>query len=319
MESDERVSLLNAELRTFIQLAASSQRFSTWVQCSALGALQLISADDFQQVAVARLERADHADAESDCDIFVRYHLTHLLGGTDSDAPNRFRLIVQALDDRSPYVRQGALQALERLPDEPAITAIRNSVLNDPSPEVRAAALVKGCRPFEGGGSPLLFLHVVNESLQRETDPFVVRTAMHVSCQWLVRHFGQTNGVDHTPSLSSDVVDYYQNAIIPSINHWRTTASVLPLRRYAAENVEKMWMVLNPKANQLGNELRRRFGAVPSGRSKHMPRELFTGLGENTIGRVLSVLSQDDFSYDLQKTWFGFRIVRGPNHVFCRS
>ncbi len=310
IDSDARALLLNAELRTFVQLAASSQRFSTWVQCSALAALQLISVDDFQQVAMARLDRAEQADAESDSDIFVRFHLTQLLA--HSDSANRCQLITQALDDRSPYVRQGALRSLGRLPGDLKISAMRNSVLNDPSPEVRAAALVNGSHALDDADTQLSFLRLVNESLQCETDPFVVRTAMHVSCQWLVRYCGQATEVDQAAVLSSELVDYYENAIVPSMNHLRTTASVLPLRRYAAENVEKIWMALNPKANRLGCELRRRFGAVPPGRSKHVPRELLRGLSENTIGRVLSVLSQDDFSYDLQRTWFGCRIVRGP-------
>ena len=47
-----------------------------------------------------------------------------------------------------------------------------------------------------------------------------------------------------------------------------------------------------------------------------VPRYMFRGISQEKLGRILAVLSQDDFGYDLHRGFFCCRIVRGPTFGF---
>src|SRR5262249_8901798 len=66
-----------------------------------------------------------------------------------------------------------------------------------------------------------------------------------------------------------------------------------------------------PDARALHDRLHSALRRIRPGRGRRLPRGWFRGLDEALVGRVLSVLAQDDFGYDLERGWLGGRVPRG--------
>ncbi|MCA9214774.1 MAG: hypothetical protein KDB27_17000, partial [Planctomycetales bacterium] len=313
IRNQEVVDTLSQSTTTFVQLAASSDRYSTWVQCAALSVLQRTHREAFAQTVRHRFKRAQAADEKSNSDIFVRFHLTQLLARDAASRKETSQLIRLALSDRSPYVRQGAVAAAVRAFGAEAIEHTRALVLSDVAPEVRAFALVTTCLTSVTTDTvDCERLRLTHESLSTESDIFVLRAALHVAWRW-VEEFTQSESSRHT---SHEVREIYANQILPAICQLRTESQSTALRRHSAASIERIWLALDERASQFAAEVRTRCKSVAPGKGRRLPATVFDGLTEDTIGRVLSNLSQEDYSYDLQYSLFGRRIIRGPQMRF---
>ncbi len=310
--------LVSHQLVESLKRAALDYGQDVWIQREALSLLRLVAPAAFDDVLRIRLENPQEGD-----DLFFRGHAASLLGAASSSRPFLLDLVAVAAADRSPFVRQKVAEILAFLPANLAIEYLRKLAMEDEVPQVRAAALVAGIGIAQLPELHVPFLRVLCDVLSGESDSFVLRTAIYIAPQWLdeLIHISKPPTAGHAEhgnletspaGLEHPSISFFCRHVEPALRAVQESAHDIANRRQAAQARERVWLCLNRAASRLAAELRTRAGSVGPGKSRRVSKKVFADLNEDTIGRVLAVLAQDDFGYDLQAHWWSYRITRGP-------
>ncbi|MDQ1258063.1 MAG: hypothetical protein QG656_2672 [Candidatus Hydrogenedentes bacterium] len=282
----------------YVFRSALESRQNVWIQCEALTLLQELSPGSLQAALEKRL-----ADPREGDDLFVRHHVVSLLGKNCGRIPALLDLLPMAAADSSPYVRQALAKALLDLPVGHAGKYLRQLALEDDVAEVRAAAMVEipalALRP----GFFDIALDVSCESLRREQAPFVLRTAFKAAC----------DGLD---ALGAGEAAVWYAALRPEMDRIHREAESLSVRRWAAMARERMWCSSYPPAKELRARLETALKRTPRGIRRGVSRKAMRTVDETTLGRVLSVLSQEDFGYDIELGLLTAKATRGNRFGF---
>ena len=298
-------SLLTDSSCDFLRSACLDRTLDVWVQCEAFTVFSMIQPSKVASLIRNRLSNPGDRD-----DMFVRRHAVGLLGrsfvkgvsraGGGESLANLLRL---AARDRSAFVRQQVVVAAVSASPDVATPILEELCLHDPCEKVRASTLVG---MLEHADQPMLMnrlMEFVHRILKEEHDEFVVRTALFVACRWIETN-GQPEGLNG---------DFFRQVIVPDMLAIESDEErSVPMRRWSAQARERVWMLLDPAARQLYDCLASRARSVVPGRSTSIPRKWLGKLDSDFVGRVLAVLAQDDFGYDLERTLIGYRLVRGP-------
>ena len=302
--------LLSQATLAFFQATALDRSLDVWMQCEALSLLQHIIPRDLPDVLYRRFATPTEGD-----DMFVRRHAVTLIATSFMNQPvpvhetplnTAFsKVLFIAVMDPSEFVRQQVGVAASYAPADAALICLEQLITQETCPRVRAAtlvALLEHARERELQWKLLEFIHQV---IANDSDEFVVRTALLASTQWLERFAGQ-----HDPQR---VRRFYGDVVLPilvAVESKSQTAN--PLRRWSAQARERIWLNLTPTARSLYDRLCDRVQAVAPGKSARIPRSWLTDIDLDFVGRVMGVMAQDDFGYDLDRDWIGYRLVRGP-------
>jgi len=282
----------------YIYRAALDERHNLWNQCEALALLQHLSAESFTRAVRHRLEVSGTAD-----NLFVRRRVVMLLGENLERIPELTNMLILASDDNSAFVRQAVAQVLVRAHTETCLSLFEKLGLNDADIKVRGATLVE--LPALLARPELLdpLLTLTTTVLSEETDSFVLR----ITLQKLVEaHAG----------LSADATARWRDGLLPALDHLHRTADNLAVRRWAARAREHLWcqseqqrLTLKKTLSELGN-------TIKPGQSCHVPARLLKQADAEDVGRVLSLVAEDDFTFSLQRGLFSTRLHRGLKFGF---
>ena len=304
--------ILSQRMVSFIDRAARQKNSDVWIQCEALTILSNFSIDATINVINQRLGNPGTGD-----DIFVRRHawgvIENLLKRGDGHS-----LEIKWHDDPSSFVRQKMAESLFLSLDRFSQRQWRQIVLEDPDPKVRSAALATAAKPGIHTQQAINFFRILPHVIKREKDEFVLRTAMWSATDVLQRSLAklaaQTQG-DPT-QFRFTLLTLVNKQVQPALQLLQSNHPSIPVRRWAAQCNERIWALLDKQIHQLlqqvGNDLR----SIKPGRSKTYPMKWFNWVDDITLTRMFAVLSQDDFGYDIEKTWRGLRVSRGPSFGF---
>ena len=282
----------------FIYRSAMHPRLEVWLQCEALSLLETLSPESLLKVLAQRLGKPGGGD-----DVFVRKHAVKILGAHLAEHPALVELLPVVAADPSPFVRQGLGAALEKAPAGITAEWLRALALRDESPQVRAAALLVALRALVRRELEETVLAMVVESLGAETDSFVLRVGAHVAAE----------GAVDLAERGSPFLASWRDGVVPALEKLHTGAALLPVRRWAAGARERIWCECDAAARAIKAGLESRLAGLLPGKSRVLPAGSL-GDDEERAGRVLSVLGQTDYGFDVEVTPKGPRITRG--HVF---
>ena len=305
--------LLGQPLQQLLSQIATDTSRDAWLQSAALTTLTVVTKDRGLPVLRARLAEPQPGD-----DLFVRRHCVQLLQQRLHEQQNWDAWPSQLVEDPSPFVRQQVAATLWTAPPALAEPELRKLALEDESPQVRAAALVESLRQVPERALPPILMALLADVLQQEQNEFVLRTAMHVAVCWYERAqdpLATSQGSEEVEERTSDgefVERCYQEQVLPHLRRLQTDAPSTPVRRWATESAEKIWMRSHPAARALYDRLRTRSRQLQPGGHCRVPRKWFRDLSPSQIGRTLAVLAQDDFGYDLESGVWGYRLVKQP-------
>ena len=288
----------------YIYRSALEPRQHIPIQCAALTLLQNLSANSLYTALTQRLTQPHPGD-----DLFVRRHAVNILGENLLRLPALRELFPVLVEDPSPFVRQALAQALRAAPLVDLSRWLRYLACEDPVPQVRGAALLEALALLNTLDHADVSLNIVSESLQHEEDAFVLRVGLKVASDGLAR-------LIELPGDASWYAQQWYITLLPLLTTLHTQAQSLSVRRWAAQARERMWCIYHPQARQLRPELERHLAGLKPGHIKRLPRRLFTTYPITTICRVLSVLAQNDFGFDIQRSIWGVRIMRGHRFRF---
>jgi gamma-polyglutamate synthase len=283
----------------FVYRSALQSRQHVWVQCEALAVLETLSPEALAKALEKRLRTA-----HGDDDIFVRRQAVEIIGRNLSRYPSLLELFPHIIEDPSPFVRQAVCSALVQAPAQVVRRFLAGLVCDDTAKQVRAASLLSIPALLNRGDCADTVRHLLLRVLREENDEFVLRVAFKVILDGM-RLFRDAG--------SGESAREWQATFLPGIETLHQTAASLKVRRWAAQTRESIWCLGNRQASALRDELERFLRGLRSGKSRRMPKRLAAS-DEEMLGRVLSIIAQEDFGFDVEQTIFGRFITRG--HVF---
>jgi gamma-polyglutamate synthase len=303
------------ETLAFAYRAALDGSLDVWVQREALTLLCVIGPDDVERVLASRLQRPLDAD-----DLFVRRRAIELVGETIGIAPGLSRTAALVADDPSAHVRQGLAQVLAAMPEDTVQQAWPKIGLHDPVPAVRAAALLHLPAIAARATLSVDAIDWLERSLRdHAASSFVLRVALEVAQDTLAAIAGDEAMDGHAHRAS-------QARVLSAIESLHTTAPALPVRRWAAEVRERLWLANDEAASTLAAQLGPRVRQATAG-GPPLPVEAQrltaqrAGTGDASpssddalAGRVLAVLAQRDFGLGLERR--GRRLFAWRGHRF---
>jgi len=306
MPSSMRQVFLEETTLHYIHQSALDNTAPLWIQCEALSFLASFSTEKFYTVLFKRLQYPASGD-----DFFLRSRAVMLLGEGKTWQSNFEDLLKIICKDPSPFVRQRLPEALKKAPYSVIIFWIRHLTLNDSAKEVKAKALLE--IPFHLKNVELLeqWKLLLEEILLVEKNVFVIRVALEVVVQCLSCFIDKADEKN---------VQSWWEFFMPKIQTIHLNASALSLRRYAAATLERLWCICFEKPRTLKVQLEKLFSENLLENKIKILAEQFQAYSENIVARVLSVIAQDDFGYEIeydgQLRWvrrgyqMGFRLWR---------
>lgn len=311
LERAQRSLVISDTTHSYLMQATSDPSVATWLQCEAFSVLQLSDPAEAGRVVARRLRTPQNHD-----DMFVRRHALRLLVDHGGLQQNVDALLEVVSSDPSPFVRQQLAESVWDVPMETGGHWIEHLAFVESHPQVRAmllASALKRAKPEHR----IRLLRILPQCFQASEDTFVLRTALHVADEWLQRWQAESESTGDaidadSAAITEEVAGMYRRSILPPICQLQQNADSLQVRRWAAKTAESIRLQLDPVARKLKETLSGYASETGPGDVRRIPNAVFRGIDETTIGRTLAVMAQRDFGIDLQKTWFGYRLVRGP-------
>lgn len=293
----QRNSLSDTSIR-FIYHACLRNSPFTWVQCEALKLLQSAAPGDLYVVIKTRLEHPT-----GDADLFVRRVLVQILCEQLSDDAHMAELLLPALRDPSAAVRQKLAEALAQT-DTAVIEHYYPPLLfDDAVPQVRASAIHQLGGLITRASGFGLATDLLARSLAGETDVFCLRVGLLCCKQGFV---------DLAQSGDSERIQRFLSRLLPVVEGLHQTAPALSVRRWAAQTREYLLCHNSAAVHAQIEALRQFVSEIPPGKTRRLPAHL--AMADKKLGRLLAVIAQDDFGFDIEHNRFGRFVTRG--HVF---
>jgi gamma-polyglutamate synthase len=288
--------IVNQQTMQFVYRAALQTSQQVWVQCEALSLLVYLSPDALLTVLRKRLEKPKEGD-----DLFVRGHAVKIIAENIASMPAMEELFPLILHDPSPFVRQQAIEALHQASREIIGTYYPKFMETDKSPQVRSSAALGCAILIQRAEVAHLAITLLNQLCRAESDELVLRTGVHAI----------TNIAEILHTLPLDTQHSFRQTACACLDFLHSNADSLAVRRWASMGLEKIHVAADDKARALYNRLEPILRSIQPGTSKRLPRKWLAGYSNNDIGRVLAILAQDDFGYQLHRGWLFTKITRG--------
>lgn len=294
----DRTESVSSDTQQFVYRCALEPRQQVWLQACAMDLLARLSPASLATALRNRLfEPAPNND-----DIFLRRRAVTILGEALPCMPELADLLPLVLNDPSDYVRQALPRAVRH--DAGLMDTI---AVNDPSPQVRSAALLalfpSGTVELPAEWHHELLLRV----MKCEQDLFVLRVCLKVIGDGAEVMAEQGN----QPALN-----HWCEQLLPGIHDLHCHSPHLPLRRWAAQATELLWCLADPARRSLRQGLASQMARMGQGKKRRLPLELTTRHDENTLGRVVALLSQNGFGCELSRRGSRYSLVKGHRFRF---
>lgn len=296
-------NIVDVSIVQYVYRAALEYRKNIWLQIAALRLLEIISPGSLADV----LRRHLTVMRSENDQIFLRRRVVLVLKGKSGIMPEYSEFLHIAVKDSSPYVRQAAVSVLKEAGPDLIKKLFIPLALGDSSLQVRAAALLQVPLLLESRTDWKIIEEVMQKSLEKETDIFVVRVLLKVCVEGMkvIIHKGDPSG----PGL-------WTALILPHIIRIHRESPVLALRRQAALAREQLWSDSNGNIRELKAAALKLTTELDPARGSIAIPDPLASAQEDVLGRVLSVLAQEDFGFEIEHGIFRKKIIRGHRFGF---
>ncbi len=269
------------------------RRKNVWLQSTALELLLFLSCESFIKVLENRFGSPGSGD-----NLFLRARAVTLAGSRIhllNDGPG---LLDKMFQDSSPHVRKEFTGILKELLPEKAIEYCRAFILEDPEPAVRASAALKVFPLLIQYNEYSGFLDILVDALKLEKDEFVLRVFLKIA-------------VDVMGFLDEDAKIKWFKRIMPELNIMHFLSDNLKVRRWSIMTQEKLWCCQDRDASRLYSILSKKLEEIRYGDYLDIRKKSLQTEDPETLGRVCSILAQNDAGLDIENRLFSIRFIRG--------
>jgi len=298
-----RVDMLSSETIQTLYRYSMDTRRPAWVQVEALRFLHMEDPSLFYKVMPLRLrfQSLDH-------DLFIRKKCLEILMGENTPKAELEKAIATSIDDPSPYVRQALCRLVVNSAEEKRRYWCRKLGLDDPVSQVRGKMALELLNWLRSSPDFVIdeVLELLIDMMDRETHPFVLRVVMKVA-------------VDGTRFLDEEdpgLVEKWVTSFNDPLRKLQSGSPLIPVRRWAALAKEEIWCEHNPEAAELRDFLLPIIERIPPGKSRFIQRRYLEEVPQEILGRVISILSHQDFEIQVKYYKYGMEVFRGPQFGF---
>ncbi len=286
----------------YIYRSALERNQDIWIQCEAISLLKVLSKASLKIVLEKRINSAQQGD-----DLFVRRHAVRVISEFQQQMPELQSLLKKLMDDPGASVRQLVPEALLKSDLNLLQSTLKHLLTKDESSAVRASALlvVPSLYDLKKSDSKerfLLMKSLLVNCFEAEGDEFVLKVALKtiVDCLPLFNENDLLNWCD---------VMQHQCEMLHSKN------TSLAIRRMAAQTLEWCWLYQNKVAYTLYDDLNKKLKGCVEGQRIKLDKNIMQN-ETMFLGRVMSLLAQQDFGLTLEKSWRGFYLRKGERFAF---
>ncbi|MEA2027638.1 MAG: hypothetical protein U9N49_01500, partial [Campylobacterota bacterium] len=300
--------LLDERFLQYIYSLSLSKKSSVWLVNDAIEFLANTEISSF--LLVARKHANNH---NNDDTIFIRHHIAKLLfklldNSTHSEnEPNILEIITELIfKDPSPYVRQGIVKQLS-YSTHPKLEHLKEQfILNDTETSVRGLAILQALET-QTQSQREKFQTTIHRSLLQEKDNFVLKTALFTIGE-LAQHSVQAG----TPNLTfiDQSIDLLEKLIQSNLH--------VAMKRYASMKRELLWVCRDSNRYTIYVELYNFVQSITPSKSKRLPQK-FIDYNREDFYRIVSVVSQEDFSLEIQHHFGNFISLRRSEKMGKRA
>ena len=283
----------------YVYRSALQHQQDVWIQCAALELLVTSSWVCFERALWKRVLHPVPGD-----DLFVRRRALQLLARHFPRLQFGQTLIPVLLSDPSAFVRQALPKVLIQLPVSMAMATLERLVVDDASPQVRAAAWLEWPGLLADPQFREHALRLFREVATQETDEFVLRVICLVA----------ERSTEELRCRQDLFLSEWHVAVREVLLGLRCRAASVKVRRWASQALEFIWSESHPEARLLRDRFANFARDIPRGQSRRLPAALTEGLDPAFIGRLWSIVCRRDYDAQLQITRRGYEVIRG--HVF---
>jgi poly-gamma-glutamate synthase PgsB/CapB len=303
MPIESREGRLEEGTLQYVYRSALQVRQDVWVQTAAIRLLRSVSQESALRVLRQRLSKTAPGD-----DFFVRRRAVEVLIELGPFVPGFDELLECVFADPSPFVRQGLLESMYRLPFSYQRDVLERAAIRDSHARVRACAVVELA---DAAIRPDAALHETCRAtlvmvLTRETDSLVLRASLRAAVT-VARRLRERRH----PGLTAWCATFYRRA-----EELRFRSSDVSMRRWAAQAREAIWCAGDDVAHEILVRFKAATKTLRNGRRTTLPARYYSNLPRETLGRALSVCAQDDFGFDVSPGRWRFVITRGHDFRF---
>ena len=245
-------------------------------------------------------------DPELVSDIFVRRHAVKVLIDNYSKFTEYEKIFSKISGDPSPFVRQKLAESLYELPVEIIDKYYPKFLTEETEAAVCCSALKQIPALISVNYTISKLIPAYKILLSKDTSPKLIEYALLnlVECFEAIEESNTANR------------ELWLKEFYPVIEKLHCEAEAISTRRRSAQAAELLWCKSTPEAMELFNLIKRKTETLKLGKSVKLNNTELSKFDDITIGRVLSVISQNDCSLELKKSGLSYRLIRNYRFGF---
>ena len=274
---------------------ASNRDENCWIRSEAAEILSVFSEKEFFELAKSIISE------QSKDSIFLKRRLVKILASKISE---RIEILNDLISDNSEFVRQSIAENLPFIPKEHCFRLFK-ILINDEKRAVTYQAIKSSFVILLKDGNTFFFDALITNLLQgknKDCTLFLIN-----SFSQYLKELNKKNRGEFLLKLKT---------VVPSLEKLRQDSEHLEVRRSSALALEQFWCEYNEQAFELRSYILQKLEAKRPGKYIKLNKEILSKYDDETIGRVLSIISQEDFSIQLIKSFFSIKLVKDAFYKF---
>lgn len=280
----------------YIYRSALERHQDIWIQREALNLLTVLSHESLIAVLQKRISQPYDGD-----DLFVRRHIVNIIGEYQNILPELRTLLYTLVDDPNESVRQILPSALLNS----SLTfkkIILTDLLNKDSSSVVRAEVLLTIIKMNSAENFGLMQALLKQCIENDQNEFVIKTALKVIQDCLL-------------ILDQKQMEEWINVMLPLCQILHSKSSQLSIRRMSAQVMEWLWLYANKSAYDLYIELHELLKDCGENQRVLLPNAIMKN-DSLLLGRIMSLLAQQDYCLSLEKSWQRYYIRKGERFAF---
>lgn len=309
---DNAKDYVDESILEFVFKMAQDASNSTWIQCESLNILAKISMPHLESILNRRLQlnteiTSSKISSHLKDDFFVRRHAVNVIADYFTDQSKLLSYHEMVTKDPNPFVRQALPNFLRHLNEDNFNRILDTLLFKDVSPQVRASGYLALSEYINNEQLEPILLNNIKKALETEKDIFVLRVIMETTVALF----------EKVVLLSPNKMELWWSTLAPLFQWHHFEGNTLIIRRCAAAYLERLWCFYDQDAFTLRNIIMQSNISITFNTKIRLVNEIYGQYSDQLIARVLSVLSQDDFGYEIGHHLFKKRwILRGMQRGF---
>lgn len=287
------------DLILYIFKVASNKNENCWIRGEAAEILSILSEKQFFELT------KDAISEQTKNSIFLKRRLIKILANSTASNPRFIQFLNILISDESEFVRQGFAENLPIMPREHS-SGFFNILISDEKTSVICQAVKSSFIILLKDSDNTEIFETLIKKLSSEKNKESILFLLNS----LSVYFKELNKKNRNEFLIK------LKTVVPILEKLRQESEHLEIRRISTLALEQFWCEYNEQAFELRNYILQKLETKKTGKYIKLDKKNLSKYNDETIGRVLSVISQEDFSIQFIKSFSTIKLVKDAFYKF---